>query len=416
MAWDDKSGNKDSNPWGKAGSNDGGRAQRPGQGGGGYGGGHEPPNLDEMLRKAQENFKGVLPGNMNGGFIVLGAVLVIIVLWLSSGLYVVNPGENAVIQRFGKWVSTKTEPGLGYHMPAPIGSSTIINTAEIRRMNIGFTDVFNWNGDNSARRDVPEESLMLTNDRNIVDLDLVIQWNIKSAEQFLFAIQDQESTIKKVAESAIREVVGQTNMFPIITRDREEVASRARSIIQQNLDEYHSGVNVTQVLIERSEVHPDVQDAFQDVQSAKQDAEDVQNRAGAYREDIIPRARGMAIQIQQQAEAYKQSAIARSKGDSDRFKAIYEAYLQGKDVTKERIYIETMEDILKNASKIIMDEGSGNGVVPYLPLKEMENAPKRSTSPSGNTPPRPSISSNSGENEGTLSGMQNPSTTLNQMQ
>lgn len=416
MAWDDKSGNKGSNPWGKAGSNDTGRGPRPGSGGGsggGYGGGNEPPNLDELLRKAQQNFQGILPGNMNGGFVVAGAFLVILVLWLSSGLYVVNPGENAVIQRFGKWVSTKTEPGLGYHLPAPLETSALINIAEIRRMNIGFADALNRTSDSTVRRDVPEESLMLTNDRNIVDLDLVIQWNIKSAEQFLFAIKDQESTIKKVAESAIREVVGQSNMFPIITSDREEVASRARSIIQGNLDEYHSGVNVTQVLIERSEVHPDVQDAFQDVQSAKQDAEDVQNRAGAYREDIIPRARGMAIQVKQEAEAYKQSAIARSNGDSDRFKSIYEAYLQGKDVTKERIYIETMEDILKNASKIIMDEGAGNGVVPYLPLKEMERASSPRRSNAQDTSARSAVSGNAGgENEGALSSMQQPSATL----
>lgn len=409
MAWDDKSGTK-SNPWGKPGSNDSGRGPRGGGGGngGGYGGGgNEPPDLDEMLRKAQANFQNMLPGNVKGGFIIAGAVAVIAVLWLSSGLYVVNPGENAVIQRFGQWVDTKTEPGLGYHLPAPIATSTNLNIAEIRRMNIGFTDLANRAGV-SARTDVPEESLMLTNDRNIVDLDLVIQWNIKSAENFLFSIQDQEGTIKKVAESAIREVVGQTNMFPIITTEREEVANRARSIIQKNLDGYNSGVNVTQVLIERSEVHPEVQGAFQDVQSAKQDAEDVQNRAGAYREDIIPRARGMAIQILQQAEAYKQSTIARSKGDSDRFNSVLNAYQQGKDVTKERIYIETMEDVLKNASKIIMDEGSSNGVVPYLPLGEMKETPARTPA---------SVVRNTNDGQSNLQeGIQAPSTVMNRLQ
>ncbi|MFN3701616.1 MAG: FtsH protease activity modulator HflK [Alphaproteobacteria bacterium] len=375
MAWDDKSGNK-GNPWGKASSNDSGRKPNNGAGGGGS----EPPDLDEMLRKAQDNFKNMLPNNFKGGMALFGVLGAILLLWLSSGLYVVNPGENAVIQRFGQWVDTKTEPGLGYHLPAPIETATIVNNAEIRRLNIGFVDALTRDG-NAARRSIPEESLMLTADRNIVDLFLVIQWNIKSSEDFIFNIKDQESTIKKVAESAIREVVGQTNMFPIITRDREEVASRARSIIQQNLDEYNSGVNITQVLIERSEVHPDVQDAFQDVQSAKQDAEDVQNRAGAYREDIIPRARGMAIQILQEAEAYKQSTIARSTGDSDRFRSVYEAYLQGKDVTKERMYIEAMEEVLSNASKIIMDDQGGNGVVPYLPLNELAggaaSAPRR---------------------------------------
>lgn len=368
MSWEDKSGKK-GNPWGNHSNDDRGRGNRGGGNGGGSGG-QEPPDLDEMLRKAQENFRNVMPGNMKGGFIIGLAVIVIAVLWLSSGLYVVQPGEHAVIQRFGKWVDTKDSPGLGYHLPSPIETSTIRNVEEIRNMNIGFTEVFSRSG-GSSQRDVPEESLMLTSDRNIVDLDLVIQWNIKSAENYLFEIREQENTIKKVAESAIREVVGQTDMFPIITRDRDAVASAAKTIIQQNLDEYNSGVNITQVLIERAEVHPDVQNAFQDVQSAKQDAEDVQNRAEAYREDILPRARGMAIQMLQEAEAYKQSVVARSTGDADRFESVYQAYLSGKDVTKERIYIETMENVLRNANKIILDDQGGNGVVPYLPINEL---------------------------------------------
>ena len=160
-------------------------------------------------------------------------------------------------------------------------------------------------------------------------------------------------------------------MFPIITQARQEVADRTREIIQSNLDEYNSGVNIANVLIENAEVHPDVQNAFQDVQSAKQDAEDVKNRAEAYREDILPKARGLAIQTLQEAEAYKQSTIARSIGDAERFNAVYAAYLSGKDVTKERIYIETMENVLQNAQKIIIDDSSGSGVVPYLPLNEL---------------------------------------------
>lgn len=365
MSWENNNGKK-GNPWGQH-SNDEGRRG----GGGRSGGGQEPPDLDEMLRKAQENFRSIMPGNMKGGFIILIALLVITLLWLSSGLYVVNPGEHAVIQRFGKWSSTKAEPGLGYHFPAPIDKSTIINVEEIRNMNIGFTALETRSGA-SSQRDVPEESLMLTSDRNIVDLDLVIQWNIKSAEDYLFQIRDQENTIKKVAESAIREVVGQTDMFPIITRDRDTVANNAKTIIQTNLDEYASGVNITQVLIERAEVHPDVQAAFQDVQSAKQDAEDVQNQADAYKEDILPKARGTAIQMMQEAEAYKQSTVAKANGDAERFNQVYSAYLSGKDVTKERMYIETMENVLRNANKIILDDKGGSGVVPYLPLNEVQ--------------------------------------------
>ncbi|MGH1397798.1 MAG: FtsH protease activity modulator HflK [Alphaproteobacteria bacterium] len=357
--WGNKPGNDDNNPWGGRGGKRGGSK-----------GGSDTPDIDELLRKAQENFGGF--GGNFGSAGALGLIIIAILgLWLASGFYVVNPGENAVVQRFGAWNRTQAESGLGYALPFPIESKTVINVQEIQRMNIGFQQGLTRNGQ-SARRDIPDESLMLTSDRNIVDLDIVIQWNIKSAEDFLFEILDQENTIKKVAESAIREVVGQTDMFPIITTGRAAVADAAREIIQGNLDEYKSGVNITQVLIERAEVHPDVQAAFQDVQSAKQDAENVQNEAEAYREDILPRARGAAIQNMQQAQAYKESAVARASGDADRFNAVYQAYLTGKDVTRERIFIETMEDVLSNAQKIILDGNSSQGVVPYLPINQLK--------------------------------------------
>lgn len=357
------------NPWGSH-SNDSG-SKKPGGSGGGYGGGGEPPDIDEMLRRAQANFRQVMPSNFQGGGLIGIALLAVIGLWLASGFYVVNPGEHAVIQRFGAWDRTQAEPGLGYHLPVPVETATIINVEEIRKMTIGFDEAFGRGG-TVGQRDLPEESLMLTSDRNIVDLDLEIQWNIKSSEEFLFEIRDQENTIKKVSESAIREIVGQTNMFPIITNQRQLVADRTKALIQQNLDEYKSGVNITQVLIQQAEVHPDVQSAFQDVQSAKQDAEDVQNRARAYREDILPKARGQAIKQLQEAEAYRSATVARADGDADRFNSVYGAYLSGKDVTKERIYIETMEEVLKNAQKIIMDDNSSSGVVPYLPLNELK--------------------------------------------
>ncbi|MAF97695.1 MAG: FtsH protease activity modulator HflK [Micavibrio sp.] len=376
MGRDDKPDNGKQNPWGSPGNNNG-RGRRPSGSNGGHSG-QQPPDLDEMLKQAQENFRNVMPGNFKGAPLIFIAIIGVALLWLSSGIYFVQPGEYSVVQRFGAWSRTQTEPGPGYHWPSPLETASIINVEEIRRMNIGFVEAYSRNG-SSARRDISEESLMLTSDRNIVDLDLVIQWNIKSAEDYLFEIRDQENTIKKVAESAIREVVGQTDMFPIITTSRAAVADAAKKIIQDNLDQYKSGVNITQVLIERAEVHPDVQAAFQDVQSAKQDAEDVQNRANAYREDILPRARGQAIQMTQEAEGYKQSVIARANGDADRFNAVLEAYQSGKDVTKERIYIETMENILKNANKIILDDKAGTGVVPYLPLNEMKPASGKSS-------------------------------------
>ncbi|MCC6598031.1 MAG: FtsH protease activity modulator HflK [Alphaproteobacteria bacterium] len=374
------------NPWNRPGRDErSGPFGGNGPGGGkGYGrGGQEPPDMDEVLRRMQERFKGQFPSGFHGGYVFVLIFSGILLLWLASGFYVVNPGENAVIQRFGAWSHTKAEPGLGYHFPVPIESVSVLNVEEIRKMNIGFAEAFARRGDGSVRSNLPEESLMLTVDRNIVDLNLEVQWNIKSAEDFLFQIMDQEGTIKKVSESAIREVAGQTEMFQIITNQRQQVADRTKAIIQRNLDEYNSGVNITQVLIQKAEVHPDVQDAFQDVQSAKQDAEDTQNQARAYREDILPKARGLAIQMTQEAEGYKQSVVAEASGDAARFDAVYEAYLSGKDVTRERIYIETMENVLKNAQKIILDnQGTGNGVVPYLPLSELnraEAAPSKSS-------------------------------------
>lgn len=370
MGWDDSGNDNDHkkrrNPWGQP-------PQRP-EGGPPRGDRRGPapePDLDDFLRRLNDGMNGFFGGNQGGGRIILIALVAAAGLWLASGFFIVNPGEQAVIQRFGAWERTRVDEGLGYHWPWPVETAETLNVNEIRNMTIGFVGQMGRAGVNS-RNDIPEESLMLTSDRNIVDLDLTVQWNIKSAEDYLFKVQDQEATIKKVAESAIREAVGQTPMFSILTTGRATIASTAQKIIQENLDEYSSGVNVTQVLIQSAEVHPDVQAAFQDVQSAKQDAEDVQNQAQAYREDIIPRARGSAIQLVQEAQGYKESTVAKAKGDASRFNAVYESYLSGQDVTKQRIYLETMEDILKNAQKIILDDNGKQGVVPYLPLSEMK--------------------------------------------
>lgn len=373
MSWDDNGGNKGRNPWGSAGGgNEGGGRKNPwgsgggpngGKGGGRNGGGRGPdqPDIEDLLNRLQGGMRDFLPGDFGGGKVILAGLAVLVVLWLASGFYIVNPGEHAVVQRFGAWTRTIDTEGLKYRLPAPIETATKFNVNEIRTMNIGAI----------AGRDVPEESLMLTSDFNIVDLDLVVQWNISSAEDFIFNIESPENTLRKVAQSAIREVVGQTRMFSIITTERGAVADNAKAIMQSILDDYKAGINITQVLINSAEVHPDVQSAFQDVQSAKQDGEDVQNRAQAYREEIIPRARGAATRIRQEAEAYKQSVIARADGDADRFNSVLSAYQSGQDVTKERMYIETMESVLKNAQKILIDDKSGKGVVPYLPLNEL---------------------------------------------
>lgn len=387
MPWDEDNGNKGRGPWGNGGSSSGGGGKRKnpwGTGGGGgggnnngggrgpYGGGPEQPDIDELLARMQDGMKGFLPGDFGGGKAILLGVGALALLWLASGFYTITPGEHAVIQRFGAWERTVDTEGLKYRLPAPIESMSKFNVNEIRTMNIGFSAPAGRT--TTGMRDVPDESLMLTSDFNIVDLDFVIQWNISSAEEFVFNIENPENTLRKAAQSAIREVVGQTRMFSIITTERGIVADKAKTIMQKILNDYQSGINVTQVLINSAEVHPDVQSAFQDVQSAKQDGEDVQNRAQAYREDIIPRARGAATRVLQEAEAYKESAIARATGDADRFNSVLSAYQSGQDVTKQRMYIETMESVLKNAQKIILDDKGKQGVVPYLPLTELNRS------------------------------------------
>jgi membrane protease subunit HflK len=330
----------------------------------GSGGKNDLPDLEELIRRAKGNFN--FGGKDAGeGKIILFGVLIIAALWLASGFYRVLPNENAVIQRFGELARTQTEPGMGYHLPWPVETLTKVNVTEDRRLTIGFNNTTGRTG----RNDIPEESLMLTADANIVDIDVVVIWNILNAHDFIFNIRSQEDTIKRVAESTTREVVGQTNLQPIITTGRENVAQRIKALTQETLDAYGSGVAVKQVLIQDATVHPDVTEAFDDVVAATQDAERFQNEATIYKNDIIPKARGEAIRLIQEAQGYKESRIARAEGEAERFNQLFEAYAGGRDVTRERIYIETMEEILQNVDKTIIDQEDGNpGVLPYLPL------------------------------------------------
>lgn len=333
------------NPWGSPPPNNNGR-------------GNLPPDLDAVFGQAQRHLRGVLP---DGGRNWIGPLLgLIALLWLASGIYFITPGENAVIQRFGAWTRTQTDPGLGFHLPWPVETHRIINTQLDRRLTIGVED--------GRGASLPAESQMLTEDANIVDINVVVLWNISSAENYLFNVVDPEATIKQVAQSALREAVGQAPLQQIITEGRNDVATRMQETMQQILDRYKAGMSVKQVLIQEATVHPDVLEAFDDVVAARQDAERFQNEATIYRNDIIPAARGEAIKQIQAAEAYKQAQLAKAEGDAQRFNEIYEAYVLGRDVTRERIYIETMEEVLKNARTVVLDGKASQGAVPVLPL------------------------------------------------
>ncbi len=346
------------NPWGNA-PKPSNNHQKPSNGG-------DIPDLDELLKKAKGHFGGGNGGADDGaGKTLLFGALIIGALWLGNGFYRVLPNENAVIQRFGELSRTQTEPGMGYHLPWPVETLTKVNVTEDRRMTIGFA------GNGRTKRDIADESQMLTSDANIVDIDVVVIWNIQNAHDFIFNIKSQEDTIKRVAESTTREVVGQTELQPLITTGRENVAQRIQKLTQDTLDAYGSGVAIKQVLIQDATVHPQVMEAFDDVVAAGQDAERFQNEATIYKNDILPKARGEAIRMTQHAEGYKQSRIARAEGEAERFNQLYDAYKGGRDVTRERIYIETMESVMKDADKTIIDQEKGTqGVLPYLPLNK----------------------------------------------
>ncbi|HBU98689.1 FtsH protease activity modulator HflK [Thalassospira lucentensis] len=366
MPWNSQGGG---GPWGSGGNNGGGQnpwGQRPSGGGGG---GNTPPDFDEMIRKGQERLKRLFPGGGGyKGFVLIG--IAIIGLWLLTGFYRVQPGEQGVTLMFGKWVGT-TGPGLNYFLPAPIGEVIKPNVERTNQIEIGYRG--NGTVGSGGTRDVPEESLMLTGDQNIIDIDYVVQWRISDAGSYLFNVRDPENTIKLAAESAIREVIGKTNLEEALTVGRVRVEEQTRVLLQSIMDGYESGVFIAEVKMQKVDPPRDVIDAFNDVQRARQDRDRSQNEALAYRNDIIPRAKGEAERTILQARAYKDRVTKEAQGEAERFTSIYNSYLTAQDVTTRRLYLETMQEILSKSDKVIIDQKSqGNGVVPYLPLPEVE--------------------------------------------
>jgi membrane protease subunit HflK len=365
MPWNSQGGG---GPWGNGGGNNGGQnpwGKRPS---GGNGGGGTPPDLDEMIRKGQERLKKMFPGGGGGfkGIVLIG--LAIVGIWLLTGFYRVQPGEQGVTLLFGKWVGT-TGPGLNYFLPAPIGEVITPNVERTNQIEVGYRG--SGMGESSTR-DVPEESLMLTGDQNIIDIDYVVQWRIRDAGAYLFNIRDPETTIKLASESAIREVVGKTDLEAALTVGRVEVEDQTRTLLQSILDGYKSGIFVSEVKMQKVDPPKEVIDSFNDVQRARQDRDRSRNEALAYRNDIIPRAKGNAERMIMEARAYKDQVVKDAQGEAARFDSVYNSYLTAKDVTKRRLYLETMQEVLKSSTKVIIDQkDGGNGVVPYLPLPEI---------------------------------------------
>ena len=332
-------------------------------------GGQRPPNIDEVVEKIQKLISNFIPGGKAGGSkpIIFGLIL-LFVIWAFSGLYRVLPDEQGVVLRFGKFVST-TQPGLNYHIPYPVETVLTPKVTKVNRIDVGFRAASD-SGRTSGVGDVPEESLMLTGDENIVNIDFSVFWVIKDAGNFLFRIQSPVETVKAASETAMREVIAKSQLQPILTKGRSTIEIEVQEIIQSILDEYESGIQITQVQTQKADPPDQVIDAFRDVQAARADMERSKNEAEAYANDVIPRARGDAAKILQEAEAYKKQVVAAAEGEASRFIAIYSEYAKAKQVTQERMYLETMEKVLADIDKVIIDRKAG-GVVPYLPLPEL---------------------------------------------
>jgi len=294
------------------------------------------------------------------------------------------------VLRFGKHVRT-VQPGLNYHLPYPIETVLLPKALRVSTLSIGLTLIDDPARRGRTKREIPEESLMLTGDENIVDVEFTVLWRIKpnGAADYLFNIQNPEGTVKAVAESAMREVVGHTNIQPILTGARDATQQAVQELMQKTLDYYGSGIQVQQVQMQSVNPPAQVIEAFNDVQNAKIDLERLQNEAQTYANRVVPDARGRAAQIIQVAEGYKQQAIAEAKGQSARFLKVYDEYKKAPDVTRQRIYLETMERILGSSEKLIYDGGgSGQSIVPYLPLSEL--TPRRPATPTTGQPQQPS--------------------------
>ena len=364
-------------PW----SNQSGGGGWKGGGGGPWGprpGPGQQPDLEEILRRSQDRLRQAIPGGRMGG--PLGVLIAVVLIGLIGffGFTVrVNPDELGIVLRFGEYVR-QLPPGLNFRWPYPIEQVELPKVTRINRIEIGMRGSSDTRDATTTIRDVPEESLMLTGDENIVDIDFVVFWQISDAPDYLFNIQNPEGTVKAVAESAMREIVGQSDIEPILTAARAKTEQAVQQLIQRVLNSYGAGIRIVQVQLQKVDPPAQVIDAFRDVQAARADQERLQNEAQAYANRVVPEARGEAERILQAAQGYRDKVIAEAKGEADRFLKVLGEYQKAPDVTRRRIFIDTMQQVLSDTDKIIIDEKNGPGVVPYLPLTELQ---KRTPAP-----------------------------------
>lgn len=328
------------------------------------------PNIDEVIRKAQERLRGAVPGGVGGSYGVVFILAILVVIWGLSGFYRVQADEQGVVTRFGKLVA-QTSPGLNYHLPWPIEAAYTPKVTTVNRADIGMRGLEDRRGSASIARDVPEESLMLTGDENIVDVDFSVFWVITDAADFLFNIQDPEGTVKAVAESTMREIIGQNKIQPILTEQRQTNEEMVKNLMQAALDSYGAGIGITQVKMQKVDPPAAVIDAFRDVQAARADQERARNEANSYANRVVPEAQGEAVRIRREAEAYRAQTVAEADGEASRFSAVLGEYKNAEGVTRQRMFLETVERVLGSSSTLVIDQKGGTGVVPYLPLDQL---------------------------------------------
>ena len=378
MPWSNQSGG--GGPWGRPGGNGGG-------GGPWGGGGKTPPNLEDLLRRGQDRLRNLIPGGggtggygggstgFGGGRSAAVVAALAVAVWLATGFYTVYPRQVGIETIFGRYVGTKGE-GLRYNFPYPIGGVVKPDVGSQNSIQIGFRSGPGGQGRNSDR---PDESLMLTGDENIVDLDFEVQWRVNplKASDFVFNLQNPEGTIKAISESAMREVIGRRNIQAILTNEQSSIAQEVKEMVQKALDEYGAGVRIEVVQLVSVNPPPEVRPAFIDVNAAQQDADTAQNEAKTYASREVPQARGKASQIFQQAEAYRTKATADATGQAARFSEVYASYKAAPAISRERIFLETMEKVLGSVNKVIIDQNgtqpgaaTAAGVLPVLPLSE----------------------------------------------
>lgn len=371
MPWKNQSGGG----W-KSGGGGGGGGGPWGQSPWGQGPGGNQPDLEEILKRGQDKMKQVMHGSgLPGPLLLLIAAVGLAIVGFYAFTFSVRPDELGVVLRFGKF-DRQEPPGLHFRLPYPIEEVRLPKVTTTNRTEVGVR------GATDARRaaqspDVLEESLMLTGDENIVDIGFVVLWNIKDASAYLFNIQNPDMTVKEVAESAMREVVGKSRVQDVLTEKRSQIEQQVRDLMQRTLDNYRAGVQINQVQMQRAEAPAQVIDAFRDVAAAAIDQRRIQNQAEAYSNKVIPEARGEVQRIIQEAQAYRERVIAEARGEADRFLKVLEEYRKAPDLTRQRMYLETMERVLSSTDKVIIDSKAGQGVVPYLPLDQIQPQQQR---------------------------------------